>query len=133
MAQVDSLCTQGFTELGKLLAGEAATVPSKIVLIKTSITADATQTFAGITKCTEDGLAIAAGTCTSETTTVTDDTLQVTHEFTAGAGVSVTVLGHGLVNTDGDVLFGISAWNAGNPMEAGDKVTCTSKIQVKAD
>jgi len=50
MAQTDSLCSQGYTEIGKLMAGEAATVPSKIVLIKTSCTADADQTYAGITK-----------------------------------------------------------------------------------
>jgi hypothetical protein len=133
MPQVDSLTTEGFTELGKLLAGEAATTLTKIVLIKTSITADATQTYAGITKCTEDGLAIAAATCTSETTTVTDDTLQLTHEFTAGAGVSVTVLGHGAVNTDADALGAICAYNAGMPMEAGDKITATTRIQIKAD
>jgi len=133
MAQTDSLCSQGYTEIGKLMAGEAATVPSKIVLIKTSCTADADQTYAGITKCTEDGLAIAAGTPTSETTTIADDTLQVVHEFTTGAGVSVTVLGHGLVNTDGDVLFSICCYNAGIALEAGDKINCTSKIQFKAD
>lgn len=133
MAQTQSLCTEGYTEIGKLLAGEAATVPSKIVNIKTSITVDATQTYAGITKCTEDGIAIAAGTCTSETTTVTDDTLQVTKEFTVGAGVSVTILGFGLVNTDADVLFMICGYNAGVAVEAGDKVTNTGKIQVKAD
>jgi hypothetical protein len=133
MAQTQSLCTEGFTELGKLLAGEAATPPTKIVNIKTAITVDADQTYAGITKCDEDGLAIAAGTCTSETTTVADDTLQVTHEFTVGAGVSVTVLGFGLVNTDGDVLFMICGYNAGIPVEAGDKITNTGKIQVKAD
>lgn len=133
MSQVDSLCSQGYSEIGKIMAGEASSVPSKIVLIKTSITADADQTYSGITKCTEDGLAIAAGTCTSETTTITDDTLQVTHEFTAGAGVSVTVLGHGLVNTDADVLFSICAYNAGLALEAGDKITATSKIQFKAD
>jgi hypothetical protein len=133
LAQTQSSTTEGYTEIGKIMAGEASTVPTKIVLIKTSCTADATQTYAGITKCTEDGLAIAAGTCTSETTTVTDDTVQVTHQFTTGAGVSVTVLGAGLVNTDGDVLFMLTCFNAGIALEAGDTLTPTLKMQFKAD
>jgi len=133
MAQTQSSTTEGYTEIGKIMAGEGSSVPTKIVLIKTSCTADATQTYSGITKCTEDGLAMAASTCTSETTTVTDDTLQVTHEFTAGVGVSVTVLGAGLVNTDEDVLFMLTCFNAGIAMEAGDTLTPTLQMQFKAD
>ena len=133
MAQVQALTNEGFTELGKILAGEASSLPTKIVNIKATFTCDATATYIGVTKATEDGLAIAAGTCSSVITTVANDTLQVTKEFTVGAGVSVTLYGFGLVNTDADVMFMSCLFNAAIPVEAGDKITNTAKIQVKAD
>jgi hypothetical protein len=131
MAQTQVPTVEGFQELSKLLAGVAATAAKSIVNIKTSITVDAAQTYAGITKCTEDGLAIADGTVTQVTTTETNDTVQVSKEFTVGAGVSVTVLGFGVCNDDDDVLYMICGYNAGQALEAGDKITNTGKMQVK--
>jgi hypothetical protein len=131
MSQTQVPTTEGFVELAKLFAGTAATAAKSIVNIKTSITVNAAQTYAGITKCTEDGLAIANGTVTLEETTVVGDTVQVTKEFTTGVGISVTVLGFGVCNDDDDVLYMICGYNAGQPLEAGDKITNTGKMQVK--
>ena len=132
MSQTQSPCAEGYPEVAKLLKGDAASGPKSIVNIKTSITVDAAQTYAGITKCTEDGLAIADGTVTLVQTTVADDTVQVSKAFTVGAGVSVTVLGFGVCNDENDVLFMVCGYNAGQPLEAGDVLTNVGKIQIKA-
>ena len=129
MAQTQSPTTEGYTEASKLLAGGTATAFKSMILLKTSCTADATQTYAGVTKCDESGCTIADATISNETTTVTDDTVRATHEFTAGA--SATVKGAGVCNDDNDVLFAIVCFNADVSMESGDKLTPTIDTQVK--
>jgi len=129
MAQTQSPTTEGYTEISKLCAGGAASAFKSMVLIKTSCTADATQTYAGITKCDESGLTLADATISNETTTVTDDTIRATHEFTAGE--SATVKGAGVCNDDDDVLFALMCFNADVVMESGDKLTPTIDTQIK--
>ena len=130
MAQTQSPTTEGYAEIAKLVAGEGATEVESIVCIKTDCTADASQTYAGITKCDESGVALAAAdTVVTSTTTATDDTVEVDHVFTAGE--SVTVKGFGICNNDDDVLFALCCFNADIPLENGDTLTVEMKMQIK--
>ena len=130
MAQTSALTNEGFAEWTKLICGEAATKTRSVCLIKTSCTANATQTYAGITQCSESGLTIADGTVTSEKTTVTDDTVRVVHTHTAGA--SATVLGGGFCNDDNDQLEGIVCYNASLAIESGDTIKNQFDTQLKS-
>jgi len=130
MAQTQSTTTQGYAEAAKLLAGEAATEVQSIVCIKTSCTANDTQTYAGITKCTESGVSLVdADSVKTSQTTVANDTVEVDHVFTAGE--TVTVLGFGVCNNDDDVLYALCCFNAECAMENTDTLTVEMKIQVK--
>lgn len=127
MAQTQSATNEGLGELGLLVSGGAATGPKSIVLIKTSCTANAAQTYAGITKATESGFAIGDGTVTVQTTSQTNDTVRVVKTHTAGA--TLTVLGAGMCNNDDDQLYMLVCYNAGLAMESGDTLQNTLSIQ----
>ena len=130
MAQTQSPTNEGYGEIGRRMAGEAATEVESVVGIKTSCTADETQTYAGITKCTETGLTLAnADTVAATDTTVTDDTVQLDHVFTAGE--AVTVKGFGVCNNDDDVLFALCCFNGDVVMETNDTLTVQMKMQFK--
>jgi hypothetical protein len=130
MVQTQSPTTEGYNELGKLHAGEAATAVKSIVCLKTSCTADETQEAAKITKSTESGLTLVnADSVKSVKTTGDNDTVQVDHVFTAGE--AATVKGFAVLNDDDDVVYGICCFAADVPLESGDKVTDQMKIQHK--
>jgi hypothetical protein len=130
MAQTQSPTNEGYGELGKFLAGEAATKMKSVVVIKTSCTADESQTAAGITKCTDTGLDLQdADTVASAKTTVTADTVQIDNKFTAATGD--TVKGFGWLNDDDDVLYGICCFAADIVLAASDTLTVQAKNQFK--
>ena len=132
MAQTESGTTQGYAEIAKLVAGEAATKAAKVCCLKTACTADATQTYAGVTKCTESGVSmVAATTVVTSQTTVANDTVEMDHVFTAGE--PVTVLGFGLFNNEAtpDVLFMLCCFAAAIPLENTDTLTIEGKMQIK--
>ena len=130
MVQTQSPTNEGYGELGKLASGEAAGAFKSVVGIKTSCTADESQTAAGITKCTESGLTLVdATTVDSAKTTVNNDTVQVDHKFTAGE--SATVLGFGVLNEEDDVLYALCCFNAGVALEKDDTLTIQLKAQFK--
>ena len=136
MAQTQILCTQGFTEMGKLMAGEAATALKAVFCMEGTCTVSAASTFANpgtaATKIAGNGLNQAdADTVVSSTTTVTDDTAELDHVFTASG--TETVTGFGVTNDDDDVLYGEVCLNAGVAMESSDTLTVEFKIQFKAD
>jgi hypothetical protein len=134
MVQTESLTTEGYGEMCRLLTGEetvADNAVKAICCLKTSCTADDTQTSAGVTKSTESGLTIANATITSEKTTATDDTIQAVHTHTAGE--SASVLGAGLWNDAEDKLFALVCYAATVAMESSDTLKNTFKIQLKAD
>lgn len=134
MAQSEALTNEGFGELGKLMSGEGASAFKKVVGIKTSCTANASQTFAGINKATESGFTLVnAASVASVQTTVANDTTQVDHVFTAGA--DLTIYGFGVCNDEGDVLFGLCCFAAAIPMQSAtsDQLTIQMKVQNKAD
>jgi hypothetical protein len=123
------MTNEGMAELVKLMSGEAATCAKSICCLKTSCTADDSQTSAGVTKCTESGLTLVdADAVSSEKTTFTDDTIQAYETFTAGE--SATVKGAGLWNDDDDALLAIVCFNADVAMEKDDTLKVTFKIAV---
>ena len=130
MAQTQSPTNEGYGELGKLAAGEAATPVKSVCCIKTTCTADETQTAAGITKSTESGLTLVnADSVKSSQTTVPNDTVELDHVFTFGATASVK--GFGIFNDDDDVLFALCCFNADVNGENGDTLTVEMKMQFK--
>jgi hypothetical protein len=130
MGQTQSGTAQGYGELGKLAAGEAATAFKSVCCLKTTCTADATQTAAGITKCTESGLTLVnADSVKSSKTTADNDTVEVDHVFTAGE--AATVKGFGVFNDDDDVLYGICCFAADVALQASDTLTVEMKSQFK--
>lgn len=132
MAQTQSTTNEGYTGLGILVSGEDTTeVVKSIVNIGTSCTADATQTYSGITKLADGGMEIADGTVTSVTTTVTDDTVQVTNAFSATATNSI--LGSAMCCDNNDRIYMLACWSATISVENGDTFTPTLKLQFKAD
>jgi len=134
MAQTESLTKEGYGELGKLEAGEAASGFKSVVCIKTSCTADEDQTYAGITKATESGFTIVdADTVASVQTTNPNDTVQVDHVFTAGADLAC--LGFACCNDEDDVAFLVCCFAAvlNLATATSDTLTIQAKVQNKAD
>src|SRR3990167_1473046 len=133
MAQSQKPTTQGYGELGKLVAGEAATRPSKVVGLGTACTAAAeASTYAtpAGTKLTLNGFAeVAAATVVSSTTTVANDTVEIDHVFTCSG--TQTVNGFGVTNTDSDVLYAECCFNAAIACETNDTLTVEMKLQFK--
>lgn len=132
MVQTQSPTKEGYAEIAKLVAEETATGVEKVCCIKTSCTANEDQTYAGVAKCTESGVSMAAAdTVVTSTTTVSNDTVEVDHIFTAGE--AVTVKGFGIFNNEvtPDVLFAICCFAADIPLENTDTLTVEMKMQFK--
>jgi len=132
MAQTQSPTKEGYAEIAKLVAGEAANEVGKVCCIKTACVADETQTYAGVTKCTESGVSmVAADTVVTSQTTNPNDTVEVDHVFTAGE--TVTVKGFGVFNNIAtpDVLFMICCFASDIPLENTDTLTIEGKMQFK--
>jgi hypothetical protein len=130
MVQTQSPTNEGYGEFGKLASGEAATAVKSIVCLKTTCTADESQTAAGVTKATESGLTLVnADTVKSVKTTVDNDTVQLDHVFTAGE--AATIKGFAVLNDDDDVAYGVCCFAADVPLDSGDKTTAQMKIQFK--
>jgi hypothetical protein len=135
MAQSQKPTYQGYAEIAKLLAGEAASALTKIVGLEGTCTAAAeASTFADpandATHIADSGLSIvAAHTVATVTTDQTDDTVQVDHVFTASG--TKTVTGFHVCNDDGDVTFMECCFNAGIAMESSDTLTIQAKLQFK--
>ena len=133
MAQSEKPTKEGYGEAVRLLCGEETVADNcykKVVCYEGTCTAALeTSTFASpaATKSVKSGVSIAdADTVASTATTVTDDTVQVDHEFTAGE--TVTVTGFGVVNGAGDKLYAECCFNAGIALENTDKLTVQMKV-----
>ena len=133
MAQSQSPTTQGYGELGKLVAGEAATEVESVVCYEDACAAaseSSTYASPAATKITDSGLSLAnADTVQSVQTTVANDTVQLDHQFTASG--TKTVTGFGICNNDDDVLYAECCFNAGIAMESSDTLDVQMKMQFK--
>ena len=133
MAQSQKPTNLGYGELGRLVAGEAATEVKSIVGLTGACTAAEASTFAnpgGATKLAANGFTLVdADTVASSQTTVTDDTTELDHVFTASGSQSVS--GFAILNNDDDVVFMEVCFNAALSMENSDTLTCEGKMQFK--
>jgi hypothetical protein len=133
MAQTEKPTYQGYGEIAKLVAGEAATKVAKIVCYEGTCTAAAeASTYAtpAATKSTKSGFSVtAADTVATSTTSQANDTVEVDHVFTAGEAATIT--GFGICNNEAtpDVLFAECCFNAGIAMETSDTLTVEMKMQ----
>lgn len=109
-----------------LLAGDASAVPFTYLALGTGTTAAAATDTALETETSASGLERAAATVSRVTTTVTNDTLQLLHAFTAGASVAVTECG---ILNDASVgtLLGRQVFSAVNVVSS-DVLTVTYKV-----
>jgi hypothetical protein len=80
---VDNLIVNAGKAQLALLAGDATAIPFTYMAVGTSTTAVAATQTALAAEITDTGLARAAGTVSRTTTTVTNDTYQVTYTWTA--------------------------------------------------
>ncbi len=133
MAQTSKPTNLGYGELGRLVAEEAATGVQSIVGLTGACTAAEASTFAnpgGATKLVANGFTLVdADTVVSSQTTVTDDTVELDHVFTASGSQSVT--GFAIENNDDDVVLMEVCFAAALAMENGDTLTCEAKMQFK--
>lgn len=133
MAQSQFPTILGYGELGRLVAGEAATEVQSIVGLTGSCTAAEASTFAnpgGATKLAANGFTLVdADTVVASNTTVTDDTVELDHVFTCSGTQSVS--GFAILNNDDDVVYMEVCFNAAIAAESSDTITCEGKMQFK--
>jgi hypothetical protein len=133
VAQTEKPTILGYGELGRLVAGEAATCAQSIVGLTGACTAAEASTFlnpGGATKLAANGFTLVdADTVSATNTSQTDDTVQVDHVFTATGSQSVT--GFAIENDDNDVVYMECCFNAALAMETNDTLTIVAKMQFK--
>lgn len=91
--KVDNIVTNAGKAQLALLAGDASATPFTYLAVGTSTTAVAASQTALVAEISTSGLARASGTVSRVTTTVTNDTLQVTKTWTASGSVTVEEVG----------------------------------------
>ena len=133
MAQSQKPTQLGYGELGKLVAGEAATEVQSIVGLTGACTAAEASTFlnpGGATKLAANGFTLVdADSVKSSKTTVDNDTVELDHVFTASGAQSVS--GFAVENNDDDVVYMECCFNAALDMASPDTLTCEAKMQFK--
>ena len=129
-AQTQSPTVEGYNELGLLVSGTGGTAMKSVCCLKTTCTANDTQTSAGVTKSTESGLTLAnADKVSAVKTTGNTDTVQIDHVFTAGE--AATVKGFGWWNDADDKLYGLCCFAADVVLAKDDTLTVQAKNQFK--
>ena len=136
MAQAEGahLTNLGIGELAALIAEGSATGLQSIQCLEGACDEDTidSSTFAnpgGATKLTASGLTIVdADTVVVSTTTITNDTVELDHVFTASDSELVT--GFACYNNDDDVTIAAACFAAGVAMESDDTLTCELKMKV---
>ena len=127
--------TQGYGEIGKMIASEAATKVAKECCYEGTCTAaseSSTYASPAAAKSVKSGYAmVASDTVVTSTTTVANDTVELDHVFTAGE--SATITGFGIFNneTTPDVLYAEMCFTSGQVMETSDTLTVEMKLQFK--
>jgi len=137
MAQEQSPTKLGYVCLAKLGAGTGGAAWSHIGCAGATFTCDEDFSQFGASGADEiaaNGFARAAATMTTEQTTIANDTIQATHQFTATG--SQDVYGFAVFNNatkgQGDPLLSCK-FAAVQSMQTDDKLTCTGKCQIKKD
>jgi len=109
-----------------LLAGDASAVPFTYLALGTGTDAAAATDTTLKTETSDSGLARAAATVSRVTTSVSNDTLQLSKAFTSAASAAVTECGIFNASSDG-TLLGRQVFSAINVI-SGDVLTITYKV-----
>ncbi len=125
--KVDNLITSAGKAQIALLIGDAAAVPFTYMAVGTSSTAtNVSQTALGA-EITDTGLSRAAGTVSRVTTSVTNDTYQITHTWTASGSKTLEEVGLFNANSSGTMLG--RALTTTKTIVNGETFTATYSVQ----
>lgn len=120
---VDNLVVSAGKAQLALLAGDATATPFTYVAVGTSSTAVSAGQTALQAETTTNGLQRASGTVGRTTTTVTNDTLQITKTFTASGTVAVEEIGIFNASSSGTMLS--RALTSTKTVLNGETLACT--------
>jgi len=139
MAQTQKPTKLGYAEIAKCIASVTTAMAASgsgvesVVGLTGACTASEDSTFAnpgGATKLAANGFALVnADSVVVSTTSVTDDTVELDHVFTATGAQSVT--GFAIENDDDDVVFAECCFDSAIAMETDDTLTVEKKMQFK--
>ena len=134
MAQTQKPTKLGYGEIGRRMAGEAASEVQSIVGLTGACTASEDSTFAnpgGATKLAANGFTLvdADSVIASDSGGVVDSVVELDHVFTASGAQSVS--GFAILNNDDDVVFMECCFDAALSMETSDTLTCEGKMEFK--
>jgi len=108
------------------LIGDASAVPFTYLAVGTSTTAPAASQTALVAEITDTGLARAAGTVSRVTTTVTNDTFQITKTWTASGSKTVEEIGIFNASSSGTMLG--RALTTTKTLTNNDQLVATYKV-----
>ena len=130
MAQEQVANNEGIGEIVLWLTGGLSSALHSISCIKTACSAATASGYASYTQCTESGLSLATvATISASSDSFSNDTVYVSHVFTAGA--IATVKGFILGNDENDALYSVCCYAGDIPCESGDTITVTHKTRFK--
>ena len=125
--EVENLVTNaGFAQLA-LLAGDASATPFTYIAVGTSSTAPSVTDTNLTAEITDSGLARAAGTVSRVTTTVTNDTYQVTYQWTASGSKTIEEVGGFNASSGGTMLC--HALTTSKAVSNGETLTGTYRLK----
>jgi hypothetical protein len=125
--EVNNLVTNaGFAQLA-LLAGDASATPFTYLAVGTSTTAPAVGNTTLAAEITDTGLARAAGTVSRVTTSVTNDTYQVTYTWTATGSKTIEEVGVFNASSAGTMLS--RALTTSKSLVNGESLLATYKLK----
>ena len=125
--EVNNLVTNaGFAQLA-LLAGDASATPFTYLAVGTSNTAPAVGNTTLVAEITDTGLARAAGTVSRVTTSVTNDTYQVTYTWTATGSKTIEEVGVFNASSAGTMLS--RALTTSKPLLNGESLIGTYRLK----
>lgn len=125
---VDNIVTNaGKAELANLCGNVSTPVEFTYLAVGTSNTAAAATQTALVAELSTDGLARAAGTVSRQTTTVTNDTFQVTYTWTASGSQTVEEVGVFNDASAGTMLS--RALTTSKAVTSGETLTATYQLR----
>ena len=124
---VENLVTNaGFAQLA-LLAGDASGVPFTYIALGTSTTAPAVTDTTLTAEIVDSGLARVAGTVSRVTTTVANDTYQITTTWTASGSKTIEEVGVFNASSEGTMLS--HALTTSKTISSGETIIGTYKLK----
>ena len=134
MGQTQKPTKLGYGEIGRLVAGEAATCMESVVGLTGACTASEDSTFlnpGGATKLAANGFTLvnADTVAATDSGAVVDSVVQLDHVFTCTGAQSVS--GFAVENDDDDVVLAECCFAAALPIENADTLTVQMKMEFK--